>query len=136
MIIFLGVPNKPKGPLQVSDVNAEGCKLKWEPPEDDGGTPVDYYQVERMDVESGHWIPVATTKTPQTDVNVFSYLGLQLSYKLLIIDFYFQVTGLHEGKEYLFRVKAVNSEGESEPLETEVGVVAKNPFSKYSQIIL
>ncbi|XP_065220483.1 twitchin isoform X27 [Planococcus citri] len=106
-IIVLSVPNKPKGPLQVSDVNAEGCKLKWEPPEDDGGTPVDYYQVERMDVESGHWIPVATTKTPQTDV-----------------------TGLHEGKEYLFRVKAVNSEGESEPLETELGVVAKNPFSE------
>lgn len=45
---------------------------------------------------------------------------------------YFQVTGLHEGKEYLFRVKAVNSEGESEPLETDLGIVAKNPFSKIS----
>lgn len=38
------------------------------------------------------------------------------------------VTGLNEGKEYLFRVKAVNSEGESEPLETESPIVAKNPF--------
>ena len=28
-------------------------------------------------------------------------------------------------------MKAVNSEGESEPLETELGVVAKNPFSEY-----
>lgn len=37
---------------------------------------------------------------------------------------------MHEGKEYLFRVKAVNSEGESEPLETDLGIVAKNPFSK------
>lgn len=68
LIFAAGAPNKPKGPLQVSDVNAEGCKLKWEPPEDDGGAPVDYYSVERMDVDSGHWIPVATTKTPQTDV--------------------------------------------------------------------
>lgn len=74
MLIYLnfkGTSKKPKGPLQVSDVNAEGCKLKWEPPEDDGGAPVDYYNVERMDVESGHWIPVATTKTPQCDVSCF-----------------------------------------------------------------
>lgn len=77
-MIFTGVPKKPKGPLQVSDVNAEGCKLKWEPPEDDGGTPVDYYNVERMDVETGHWIPVATTKTPQTDVNTIA-LSLHFS---------------------------------------------------------
>lgn len=38
--------------------------------------------------------------------------------------------GLHEGKEYQFRVKAVNAEGESEPLETESTIIAKNPFGK------
>lgn len=39
-----------------------------------------------------------------------------------------KVTGLNEGKDYLFRVKAVNSEGESEPLETDVPITAKNPY--------
>ena len=33
------------GPLEVTDVTASGCHLKWEKPEDDGGEPIDYYQV-------------------------------------------------------------------------------------------
>ncbi|XP_037720926.1 twitchin isoform X30 [Drosophila subpulchrella] len=98
-------PSKPKGPLAVSDVTAESVHLKWEKPEDDGGEPIEQYVVERMDTETGRWVPVLTTKTPEADV-----------------------TGLTEGKEYLFRVKAVNSEGESEPLVTDIPTKAKNPF--------
>jgi len=41
-----------------------------------------------------------------------------------------QVAGLNEGKEYQFRVKAVNAEGESEPLETDFPTLAKNPYCK------
>lgn len=106
-LIVISKPSKPKGPLEVSDVTAEGCKLKWDKPEDDGGEPVSGYVVERMDTESGRWVPVCTTKTPEADV-----------------------TGLNEGKDYQFRVKAVNSEGESEPLETEIPTTAKNPYSE------
>ncbi len=39
------------------------------------------------------------------------------------------VEGLAEGKKYKFRVKAVNEEGESEPLEGEEAVEAKNPYT-------
>lgn len=49
-------------------MKADGCKLKWEPPEDDGGEPVESYVVERMDTDSGRWVPVCTTKTPEADV--------------------------------------------------------------------
>jgi len=35
---------------------------------------------------------------------------------------------LTPGKEYKFRVTAVNAEGESEPLQTEESIIAKNPF--------
>lgn len=94
--------------FQVSDVKADGCKLKWEPPEDDGGEPIENYVVERMDTESGRWVPVCTTKTPEADV-----------------------TGLNEGKDYLFRVKAVNPEGESEALVTDTATTAKNPYGEY-----
>ena len=47
IIIFciIGAPGKPMGPLEVTDVKANGCKLKWKKPEDDGGAPVDHYQV-------------------------------------------------------------------------------------------
>lgn len=38
------------------------------------------------------------------------------------------VKGLQEGHEYQFRVKAINDEGESEPLETDGSIVAKNPY--------
>lgn len=40
------------------------------------------------------------------------------------------VPGLQEGKEYMFRVKAVNEEGESEPLETDHATLAKDPYGK------
>ena len=55
-------PSKPKGPLKVSDVTADSVKLKWDPPEDDGGEPVDHYVVERMDTETGRWVPVTESK--------------------------------------------------------------------------
>lgn len=38
------------------------------------------------------------------------------------------VPKLQEGHEYKFRVIAENRNGESEPLETEEPVTAKNPF--------
>lgn len=98
-------PSQPKGPLKVSDVTAESVKLKWEKPDDDGGEPIEHYVVERMDVDTGRWVPVCTTKLPEAEV-----------------------PGLTEGKEYQFRVKAVNAEGESEPLVTETGTIAKNPY--------
>lgn len=108
------MPNKPRGPLKVSDVNAEGCKLKWEPPEDDGGSPVEYYNVERMDVETGHWIPVATTKTPQTDVSIVLLFTAQV--KILIIYFPLLIyacpavsrTGALENKINCFYLKSRN----------------------------
>ncbi|XP_013785867.1 twitchin-like, partial [Limulus polyphemus] len=106
-VTVLSKPSKPKGPLEVSDVHAEGCKLKWEKPEDDGGEPIQQYAIEKMDTETGRWVPVMTTKEPEAEI-----------------------TGLVPGKEYKFRVKAVNPEGESEPLETEKATLAKNPFDE------
>ena len=44
-ITVLGKPSRPKGPLEVSDVTKNGCKLNWKKPEDDGGTPVEYYEI-------------------------------------------------------------------------------------------
>ncbi|XP_053200690.1 twitchin-like isoform X3 [Panonychus citri] len=106
-VTVLAKPSKPKGPLEVSDVHAEGCKLSWKKPEDDGGEPVTGYVVEKLDLESGRWVPVTTTRDPEAEI-----------------------TGLIPGKEYKFRVKALNAEGESEPLETEKPTLAKNPFDQ------
>jgi hypothetical protein len=61
--------------------------------------------VEKMDVSRGTW----------ADAGMASGLS-------------HDVTRLIHRKEYLFRVKAVNSIGESDPLETAKSIIAKNEF--------
>ena len=105
-ITVISKPGKPEGPLEVSEVHKEGCKLNWKPPKDDGGVPVEGYLVEKYDPEMGIWLPVGKTTEPTMEVN-----------------------DLTPGHEYEFRVKAVNKEGESEPLVTLSPIIAKDPFS-------
>lgn len=50
--------------FQVSDIHKEGCKLNWKRPEDDGGTPIEYYLVEKFDAQKGSWIPCG--RSPET----------------------------------------------------------------------
>ena len=108
-------PGKPEGPLEVSDVHKEGCKLKWKKPKDDGGLPLSSYIVEKMDVTSGRWVPAGTVLDPDKTEHT--------------------VTGLEPGKKYEFRVKAVNEEGESEPLQTDTSILAKNPYGRFLTFI-
>ena len=42
----------------------------------------------------------------------------------------FKVEGLTPRKKYKFRVRAANKEGESEPLETDEAIEARNPYGK------
>ncbi len=93
----------------MSDITASSCHLKWKPPEDDGGKPITGYVVEKMDKDTGRWMRVAHTEPEVTES---------------------PVKGLQEGHEYLFRVRAITDEGESEPLEADAAIKAKNPYSK------
>lgn len=58
-----------------------------------------------MDEATGRWVPVGKCKGTK-----------------------FDVPNLQKGHKYHFRVKAVNKEGVSEPLQTEKAILAKNPF--------
>uniref|UniRef100_A0A5K3EN24 non-specific serine/threonine protein kinase n=1 Tax=Mesocestoides corti TaxID=53468 RepID=A0A5K3EN24_MESCO len=98
-------PESPTGPLEATDITAEGCTLKWKPPKDNGGSPITNYVVEKQDLKTGEWSPVS------------NYVrGTEL-----------EVSGLDEGKRYNFRVKAVNENGASEPLESNSPITAENP---------
>ncbi len=101
-------PSAPEGPLEVSDIHSEGCKLKWRKPKDDGGLPIEHYLVEKYDPDTGVWLPVGKSDVPEMEVD-----------------------SLTPDHEYKFRVKAVNAEGESEPLETLSYITARDPFSKF-----
>ena len=100
-----GKPSMPTGPLKVSEVTKKGCLLQWGPPSDNGGHDITHYEVEKMDMSSGQWLPIKNVKSFSLDV-----------------------TNLVEGKSYMFLVRAVNQDGDSPDLETEAATVAKNPF--------
>lgn len=106
-VTVLDRPGMPEGPLKVSDISAEGCKLSWHAPEDDGGCPIEKYVIEKLDEATGRWVPAGETDGAETSA---------------VID------GLTPNHKYKFRVKAVNKQGKSEPLVTAVSYEAKNPF--------
>lgn len=107
-------PSKPEGPIKVSDVHGTGCKLRWKRPKDDGGTPIEYYQVEKLDPNTGLWVPAGRSTGPEPSV---------------------ELKNLTPGNEYQFRVRAVNAEGESDPLNAEEAVLAKDPFGMLITIL-
>jgi hypothetical protein len=76
--------------------------------QDDGGSPVSNYIVEKMDEKTGQWEPCSRF------VRGTSY----------------DVMGLDEGHPYKFRVRAENEHGVSEPLETQGSIVAQHQFGK------
>lgn len=106
-------PMPPEGPIKVSDVRGTGCKLKWKRPKDDGGSPIEYYQVEKLDPNTGLWVPAGRSNGPEPSA---------------------ELNNLTPGTEYQFRVRAVNAEGESEPLKAEEPVLAKDPYGKHEAL--
>ena len=54
MILFSDIPGVPNGPLKVSEVHSEGCKLSWLPPDDGCGCPIGNYIVEKLDEATGN----------------------------------------------------------------------------------
>lgn len=106
-VIILDKPSKPEGPLEVSDIFKDCCKLTWKKPKDDGGVPITGYVIEKMDTSTGRWVPAGTADPEKTEQ---------------------EVKGLEQNHRYQFRVRAVNEEGESDPLETDSAITAKNPF--------
>ena len=45
-VLITDLPGSPSAP-DVSDVLCDSCTLTWRPPENDGGTPITGYYVER-----------------------------------------------------------------------------------------
>lgn len=91
----------------MSEITAESANLCWEEPDDNGGSPITGYIVEKKDVKRRSWQETAKT----IDLNVTA-------------------TKLQEGNQYLFRVSAQNQHGISDPVELSEPITAKNPYSE------
>ena len=81
--------------------------MKWEVPDNDCGEPITDYLVERRDVTK-----TAFVQQGKTDAKTLNL----------------KATKLIEGTQYMFRVFAINSIGQSEPAELKEPVTAKVPF--------
>ncbi|XP_037624285.1 titin-like [Sebastes umbrosus] len=106
IVKVLDRPGPPDGLLRVKVVSAEKCNLHWNPPLNDGGASVSHYIIEKRETSRVTW----TSVEPHVEA---------VSYK---------VTKLVTGKEYIFRIAAVNKFGVGEFLESD-HFVAQNPFT-------
>ena len=106
----LAPPSKPKGFLEVHGVNKTGCQLTFKKPEDDGGSPIQGYTIEKKDVERDAWVACGKVSSKTMAV-------------MKVIDF--EITGLIPYFVYMFRVSAFNAQGEGEALESTIPVMAK-----------
>ena len=102
------MPSPPQQ-VSVSEIFSDSCLLSWSPPEDDGGSPVTHYVIERKHLDSkDSWTEVGEVKA---DIK---------SYK---------VENLQEKNKYRFRVRALNKIGMSDPAELSDTVTAKDPWT-------
>uniref|UniRef100_A0A8I4A0L9 Myomesin 2 n=1 Tax=Callithrix jacchus TaxID=9483 RepID=A0A8I4A0L9_CALJA len=104
--LVTGAPGAPMD-LQCHDANRDYVIVTWKPPNTTTESPVVGYFVDRCEVGTNNWVqcndaPVKICKYP--------------------------VTGLFEGRSYVFRVRAVNSAGISRPSRVSDAVAALDPM--------
>lgn len=97
--------------LEVTDITMVSCNLAWSPAENDGGSEVTHYIVEKREIDRKTWGIV------KADVNKTEH----------------KVSNLVPGTEYYFRVTAVNEYGSGVPKATQRSYLASDPISKSSK---
>ncbi|XP_061074692.1 immunoglobulin-like and fibronectin type III domain-containing protein 1 [Conger conger] len=97
-LTVLDRPGPPKGPVEVVSTSSTQIEIKWGPPKDDGGSPVSSYLFERQQIGDSIWKKVGEVPADP----------------LLFRD-----RNVSHGRRYRYRISALNTEGASEPLETE-----------------
>ncbi|XP_055490180.1 M-protein, striated muscle isoform X3 [Leucoraja erinacea] len=105
------VAGAPTAPLDVFclDANKDYVIVSWKQPAVDGGSPILGYFVDRCEVGTSHWVQCNDTPVK------FARLP---------------VTGLVEGRSYIFRVRAVNNVGISRPSRVSDPVAALDPSDR------
>lgn len=107
-VLVCEVPSIPVD-LQVVDVNKASVSLRWEKPLHDGGSRITGYLLEACKVGTNRWSTCASLKSSVLHCTVDS---------------------LTEKEEYMFRVRAMNIRGSSEPREITTPVTIDDVKSK------
>ncbi|XP_067902151.1 immunoglobulin superfamily member 22-like [Heterodontus francisci] len=99
-------PKPPQGKLEFLEHTRKCITMKWKAPRDNGGKQVTSFIIERKLVGKKSWIKVGEVDSKTTT---------------------FSTNKVEEGKAYQYRIRAVNSEGVSDPLDSEE-VLAGDPI--------
>uniref|UniRef100_A0A8D0AHT3 Immunoglobulin like and fibronectin type III domain containing 1, tandem duplicate 2 n=1 Tax=Sander lucioperca TaxID=283035 RepID=A0A8D0AHT3_SANLU len=97
-LIVLDKPTPPQGPVDIIESAVTSVEFKWKPPKDDGGCPVTNYIIDRQQVGRNKWS------------NLGEIPGNNPSYK---------DSDVNPGRRYCYRIRAKNSEGISDYLQSE-----------------
>lgn len=103
-VLISEVPSVPQK-LEVIDITKSTVSLAWEKPQHDGGSRLTGYVIEASKVGTDRWMKVVTLKP-----TVFEHT----------------IISLNEGEQYLFRVRAQNQKGVSEPREIVTAVTVQD----------
>lgn len=107
-------PKPPQGKVEFLEKSGKCVKMKWKAPKDNGGKEVTHFIIERRIAGKRSWIKIGEIESKHTS---------------------FATDKVEEGKAYQFRILAVNSEGVSDPLETEE-IFAGDPIGKQHPSLL
>lgn len=95
-------------PFTAEHLTSDSCKLNWFFPEDDGGSAISNYVIEKREAERKAWTSLSYTLSRHSAV----------AHNLIV------------GKSYFFRVAAENSIGVGPFIHTAAEIVIKDPISK------
>uniref|UniRef100_A0A8C3H6K2 Titin n=1 Tax=Chrysemys picta bellii TaxID=8478 RepID=A0A8C3H6K2_CHRPI len=103
-VVVIGRPGAVTGPIDISSISAESCVLSWKEPEDDGGTDITNYIVEKRESGTTAW-QLINSSVKRTQI---------------------KVTHLTKYMEYAFRVSSENRFGS----ESTGAVTCKDEYCK------
>ncbi|XP_018120179.1 M-protein, striated muscle [Xenopus laevis] len=103
--LVAGAPGAPMD-VECHDANKDYVIVTWKPPNTASGAPVIGYFVDKCEIGTENWI-----QCNDSPVKICKY----------------PVTGLFEGRSYIFQVRAVNKAGVSRPSRVSIAVAALDP---------
>lgn len=104
----MGAPSAGEKP-EIIDFDENSVDLEFQPPEDDGGAPIEEYVIEQRDPKTGQWVPVKTIPADKDD-DAKAKKEKRKKKKVKA-----KIDGLKEGDTVQFRVRAKNKGGLGEP---------------------
>ncbi|KAF3843842.1 hypothetical protein F7725_002691 [Dissostichus mawsoni] len=123
---LLSVSDPPGAPTRVtpSDITKDAVSLTWFEPDEDGGSPITGYWIEKFDPESDKWI--RCNKLPIKDTSFRE--KVLISCVFICIECCLQGEGTPHKKKYSFRVLAENLAGPGKPSVETDPVLIKDPI--------